>query len=231
MVAAQPLFEPDKTNNGYLLAREMNQKMETDISKSAVFRSIVLTGGPCGGKTTLMRELRIEYPGNNRWLMVPEAAPLLFHAGLDGKTKHFQRSVVSLQIALENACAIGAKPGKIILCHRGTLDPLAYWLYNGWSEKEFFDYIGMTRSQHYQRYFGVIHLQTTAFGVEDSYRTWPDAHRTETPEQAAEIDRLLSRAWNNHPRYVMVSHDDPGWDAKSRFARDILNEWLNLVND
>jgi len=205
--------------------------METGGSKSASFRSIVLTGGPCGGKTTLMRELRTKYQGNNHWLMVPEAAPLLFQDGLTGKTKHFQRSVVSLQIGLENACATASRPGDILLCHRGTLDPLAYWLYNGWGENEFFDYTGMTRGQHHQRYFGVIHLQTTAIGVEDRYRNWPDAHRTETPEQAAEIDRLLCRAWNSHPRYVMVSNDDLGWDAKSRFVRHILSEWFYVVND
>lgn len=37
--------------------------------------TIVLTGGPGGGKSTLMRELRAEDPYARRWLLVPEAAP------------------------------------------------------------------------------------------------------------------------------------------------------------
>ena len=200
--------------------------MEAAVIKSGAFPSIVLTGGPCGGKTTLMRDLRNEDLGSNRWLMVPEAAPLLFQAGLDGKLKHFQRSVVGLQIALENACATAAKPGQILLCHRGTLDPLAYWLRNGWNEDEFFDCTGMTRGQHHQRYFGVIHLQTTAIGAEESYSNWPYAHRPESVEQSAEIDRLLHRAWSGHPRYFVVLNDKVDWEAKSHIVREILKGWF-----
>jgi hypothetical protein len=46
--------------------------------------------------------------------------------------------VVQLQIALEDACAEAAKPHQVLLCHRGTLDALAYWLRNGWDEGKFF---------------------------------------------------------------------------------------------
>ena len=59
--------------------------METSInmlSRSDAVPRLVLTGGPGGGKTTLMETLRAE---GDRWLLVPEAAPLLFRAGLDGR--------------------------------------------------------------------------------------------------------------------------------------------------
>ena len=110
----------------------------------AIAPRIVLTGGPGGGKTTLMNELRHQDPNGERWLMVPEAAPLLFQTGLNGREKSFQLAVIHLQIALENICAEAAKPGQILLCHRGTLDPLAYWLRNGWHEEEFFTYTRTT---------------------------------------------------------------------------------------
>jgi len=127
---------------------------------------VVLTGGPGGGKTTFMHELRAEDPYARRWLLVPEAAPLLFQAGLSAREKGFQRTVVRLQITLEDACAEAAAPGLVLICHRGTLDPLAYWLRNGWPEAEFFALTQMMRAEHFRRYTGVIQLQTAAIGAE-----------------------------------------------------------------
>ena len=191
----------------------------------------MLTGGPGGGKTELMRELRADDPYAERWILVPEAAPLLFQAGLDGREKRFQWAVVQLQIALEESCAKSACPEQVLICHRGTLDPLAYWLRNGWDESEFFECTAMSRDEHYRRYFGVIHLQTAAIGAEAHYRRWPDAHRPETLAQAAEIDRLCVHAWRGHPRYVLIDNADRDWLEKARAARSVLTRWLVSANE
>jgi hypothetical protein len=187
---------------------------------------IVLTGGPGGGKTELMHELRADDPHAKRWILVPEAAPLLFQTGLDGRAKRFQWAVVQLQMALEEICAKSARPGQVLICHRGTLDPLAYWLRNGWDESEFFEYTAMSRNKHYRRYFGVIHLQTAAIGAEAHYRRWPDAHRPETIAQAVEIDHLCNQVWRRHPRYVLIENINRDWVDKARDARDVLTRWL-----
>ncbi|MGH9834956.1 MAG: ATP/GTP-binding protein [Blastocatellia bacterium] len=192
---------------------------------------IVLTGGPCGGKTTLLRELRAADPRGERWLLVPEAAPLLFQAGLDGRRRSFQQAVVKLQIALEESCAEAAHSQQVLLCHRGTLDALAYWVRNGWDEGEFFAATGMSREEHYRRCLGVIHLQTVAIGAEGCYRRWPEAHRPETVEQAAEIDRLCARAWGGHPRYELTDNSGKDWLAKSRIALEKLTRWLALPSE
>lgn len=187
---------------------------------------IVLTGGPGGGKTTLMNELRAEDPCAERWLFVPEAAPLLFRSGLNGREKSFQRAVVNLQMAMEEICAEAAKPGQALICHRGTLDPLAYWLRNGWDEQEFFTFTGMSREDHFNRYNGVIHLQTAAIGAEAYYKRWPDAHRPESIEQAAETDKLCARAWGGHPNYCFINNTDRDWYSKSQAAHELLVGWL-----
>lgn len=189
---------------------------------------IVLTGGPGGGKTTLMRELRAAGPHRGHWLFVPEAAPLLFQVGLDGREQCFQRAVVRLQMALEEICAETASADQILLCHRGTLDPLAYWLRNGWAEHDFFTYTETTRDEHFHRYWGVIHLQTAALGAEAHYPRWPDAHRPETLAQAAETDHLCARAWRDHPRYVLIDNIGRDWPAKAQAARDFLQQWVEL---
>ena len=193
--------------------------------------AIVLTGGPCGGKTTLMGELRAEDPHAQRWIMVPEAAPLLFQAGLDGRRKEFQKAVVRLQIAQEDACAEAARPGQVLLCHRGTLDPLAYWLRNGRDETEFFALIKRSCADQLQHYAGVIRLQTAAIGAEAFYRRWPDAHRLETVAQAAEIDRLCGRVWSKHRHYVVIENDGRDWRNKSLAAQTVLAQWLALDNE
>lgn len=178
-----------------------------------------------------MRILRAEDPHAKRWLLVSEAAPLLFRAGLNAREKSFQRAVVRLQMVLEEVCAEVAGPGQVLVCHRGTLDPLAYWLRNGWDESEFFALTDTSCEEHLRRYFGVIHLQTAAIGAEAFYRCWPDTHRPETIEQAAEIDRLCAYAWSGHPCYVPIDNTGRGWPDKVRAARDLLARWLSQAND
>jgi hypothetical protein len=184
--------------------------------------SIVLTGGPCGGKTTLMRELRAKYPDAQYWLFVPESALLLFSSGLTGSEKSFQRAVVHLQIALEDTIAHAASANQVLLCHRGTLDALAYWLRNGWDEDEFFAYVGLSREHLFRRYYSVIHLQTAAIGAVNYYKRWPDAHRPETIEQAAETDWLCAHVWKQHPHYNLVNNEECDWTTKSRLAQKLL---------
>lgn len=72
----------------------------------------------------------------------------------------------------------------------------------------------------------MIHLQTAALGALGHYRHWPDAHRAETPAQAAEIDARCAEAWQAHPGYVLIVNDTDGWPGKARAARDLLDSWL-----
>lgn len=55
-------------------------------------------------------------------------------------------------MALEETCAEADRPGQVLICHRGTLDLLAYWLRNGWDEGEFFAFTNMSREERFQRY-------------------------------------------------------------------------------
>jgi hypothetical protein len=136
--------------------------------------------------------------------------------------------MVETQRALEEALARTLEPDdpRFVLCHRGTLDPLAYWLDRGWSEDAFFAYTDTTRAGHYRRYEAVIHLVTAADGAEAHYQRWPDAHRPETIEQAVCLDRLLEQAWGGHPNYHRLDNEGRDWAAKSAVAREILAELL-----
>jgi hypothetical protein len=170
-----------------------------------------------------MRELRNEDPSSLRWVFVPEAAPLLFQAGLHGPTEEFELAVVKLQVALERACDAVARPGQILICHRGTLDALVYWLRQGWNEGSFFSLTEMTKREHLARYTAVIHLETAALGAAIHYRRWPESHRIETAEEASDIDRLCNRVWRDHYSYRIIRNDQGnGWVEKARLVHTLL---------
>lgn len=198
------------------------------VASTARCPCFVLTGGPGGGKSALMAELRAADPFAQRWLLVPEAAPLLFQAGLDAREQRFQVAVVRLQLALEAGCAQAAHPGQVLVCHRGALDALAYWRRNGWQEADFFALTATLREEYLRRYRGVIHLQTAAIGAEPHYRRVPEAHRPETPAQAAQIDALCAAAWRAHPGYVLIANEGRDWSVKARAAHDLLDSWLSI---
>jgi hypothetical protein len=187
-------------------------------------RAAVLTGGPGGGKTALIRELAADPAWRGRLLALPESIAVAGQTGVSPREPLFQRLMVEVQRGMEDAVAraLGLDDRRIVLCHRGTLDPLAYWLDRGWPEEEFFAFTSTTRAEHYGRYAVVIHLVTAADGAVEHYRRWPDAHRPELPEDAIRLDRLLERVWSGHPHYHRVDNTGRDWLAKAAEARAIL---------
>ena len=191
---------------------------------------IVLTGGPGGGKTTLIEELAHDPAWRGRFLALPEAIFSLGRVGISPREQLFQRLMVETQRALEEALARTLDPDdpRFILCHRGTLDPLAYWLDRGWAEEEFYSFTRTRREDHYRRYKAVIHLVTAADGAAAHYARWPDAHRPETIDHAVRLDRLLQEAWSGHPNYVYLDNVGRDWAQKSQEARQILDNLLGI---
>lgn len=189
---------------------------------------IVLTGGPGGGKTTIVSELSQDASWRGRFLAMPEAIYAVGQMGISHRQQLFQRLMVETQRAQEDALCrtLGAGDSRFVLCHRCTLDPLAYWLDRGWPEEDFFSFTRTNRGDHYRRYAAVIHLVTAADGASEHYRRWPNAHRSETPEHAIRLDRLLFGVWGDHPRFFYVDNVDRDWESKSRKVREILAEWL-----
>jgi hypothetical protein len=185
---------------------------------------IIFTGGPGGGKTALIDELSHDPAWAGRFAALPEAIFTLRHVGIPLREKLFQRVMVCMQMAMEDALdrALGSDDPRSIFCHRGSLDPLAYWLDQSWPEKEFFEFTGISREDHYRRYAAVIHLVTAADGAHEHYTSWPDGHRSEHFVDAIRLDRLLHQIWHDHPNYHRISNDGIDWPTKSRTARAIL---------
>ena len=179
---------------------------------------IVITGGPCGGKTTCMSRLVEEFTARGfRVYVIPEVPSILLGAGVDlGALDRdgflsFERNLIGLQLSMEETFIdLGRRSSEpcIILCDRGTMDPSAYvdatmWQAildsEGWSEN----------TLCHERYDAVIHLVTAAIGAEQFYTTENNAVRLETPAQAADLDRKVEAAWANHRnRHIIDNRTD-----------------------
>lgn len=183
---------------------------------------IVLSGGPCGGKTTSLRTVSqaLEDVGWDVYV-VPEVPTLITQAGavypgVDGGAEllAFESALLRLQLQFEDGLkgvAVTTGRPSVLLCDRGAMDPSAYmpretWLAicadNGWDEAMFFD-----------RYSFVVHLVTAADGAAEFYTLSNNTARTETVEEACRQDRLVREAWSKHPRHVVVDNTT-GFDAK-----------------
>lgn len=175
---------------------------------------IALTGGPCGGKTTLFDAMRAIDGLRVRFAELPEAISVLgrSRAGMDFAL--FERIMVEVQASLEFSFDECLPEGIVVVAHRGTLDPLAYWRAAGLEERNFFSVTGTSREEHYERYCAVLHLQSVAVGAREHYRRYPDAHRGETADEAARLDELLAEAWSAHPNYVFIGNGPGGWPEK-----------------
>jgi hypothetical protein len=145
------------------------------------------------------------------------------------REKLFQKVLVHLQMALEDGMqrALEGEPPTMILCHRGSLDPLAFCRLRGWTEQEFFQYTGTSSADHLRRYTAVLHLVTAADGAAWAYRRGPEFNRPESPEDALMLDHSLQEAWFAHPRYYRLDNEGKDWQAKSSLAKRFLAEVYN----
>lgn len=178
-------------------------------------KKIVLTGGPCGGKTTALAKLSERLEGfGYRVLCVPEAATMLFKAGMsfegmgDSQVLMLQKTMLETNLRLEQSFDDIAKmyPEKtVILCDRGTIDVKAFCPPVLW--QALLDMIHESEGSLMDRYDAVIHMVTAAIGAEAFYTLENNSARTETPEQAARIDKSVQDAWVGHPHMRVVGNE------------------------
>lgn len=196
--------------------------------KSNNLKRIVITGGPSGGKTTLLELIQKQYV--EHVAIAPEAASMLLRGGFarpktDAERIHTQRAIFSLQRELEAKalaqCAElqGLCESKITLfCDRGSMDGAAYW---PGTMESFVAEMGTSISSEYGRYSMVLHLQAAEEGR--GYST--NEIRTESASEAALLDLLIARCWGAHPNYVFIPNGE-SFIVKLNEAFKMLERYL-----
>lgn len=189
---------------------------------------IVITGGPCGGKSKSLGRIKEVFSARGYTVLtIAETATELIRGGIApwtcGTSADFQRMLFLLQIEKEKCYEAAARtmPQEkfLIVCDRGTFDGIAYVPKTVLTET--LSSLGKTEREVLCSYGAVFHLTTAAKGAEAHYTTANNAARTETPAEAAELDDRVLTAWSEHP-YRRVIDNSTDFEGKlARLVREI----------
>lgn len=201
-------------------------------------KRIVLTGGPCAGKTTALAKITEHFTKHGyKVFTVPEVPTMVTQAGwnymTDNKAFYYEGELVilELQLKLEDAIQRMAETlldeqPCLIICDRGTMDISAYISPEMW--QELVSRVGYTTVQLRERYDAVLHLVTAADGAEKYYTTANNAQRYEQANKeglklARELDKKTLAAWSGHSHLRVI---DNSTDFENK-----LNRVLQGISD
>ena len=195
-------------------------------------KNIVLTGGPCGGKSSSIVEVKesLEKRGYKVYIL-DESATRLIHKGLipfgenaNISMYNFQKVIMLYQIYREELLKSKARLHKnsVILYDRGTIDNKTYLNPEDWQKllKE----LHLNEEKLLNRYDLVCHLVSLADDRKDLYeeeKTNNDA-RSETVEEASERDYLTLSNWSKHPNFKIFDNSTSFQEKKDRVKKSIF---------
>jgi len=196
-----------------------------------MIKKIVITGGPCAGKTTALSWIdQIFSDKGYRVIFVPEASTLLKMNGITPwNFKDYQRYQMKTHFNLEETAMMAAQEFKdekvLIVCDRGVLDDKAYFK----TEKEYQDMLadfGRNETQLRDSYDAVFHLITAADGAESYYTLENNKIRDESVPQAIATDNRTINAWIGHP-YLKIVDNRGNFEEKLRHLINEISIFLN----
>lgn len=203
---------------------------------------IVLSGGPCSGKSVgknILTQL-LEARGYHVFTVFEAATSLIvngIHPSSNISMDDFQEFIIDMQLSTEKIFEEVVKyhnPDKVIIFYdRGIMDGAAYV-----ERKAFIQLLekkGLTLADVMGRYDAVFHLVTAADGAEEFY-SWNDPSkedtgnneaRRESPEEARMKDRLTLNAWIGHHHLRVF---DNSTDFKGKIDR-VIKEVFALLGE
>ncbi len=186
-------------------------------------KKIVITGGPCAGKTTAMSWIQNAFTQfGYTVLFVPETATEFITGGVApwtcGSNLDYQKCQVKLQIEKEKLFEQAARSMKadkiLIVCDRGVLDNKAYMTPAEFSAV--MDFVQSNEVELRDNYDAVFHLLTAAKGAKAFYTTENNSARIESIEEAIALDNKIVAAWTGHPHFRVI---DNATDFENKMKR------------
>jgi len=205
-------------------------QVKDPIPPTKRIHKLVLTGGPCGGKTTGQAHLATFFESLGwKVFRVPETATVLMSGGIsfgelnEEQILDFQEHLVATMMALEDtyfSMAEKCSQNVLIIADRGTMDASAFISREAW--EKILNKLGLEDIEiSDNRYNHIVHMQSAAIGAEKFYTTEDHAARFEGIELARERDNRAMEAWRDHP-YVDIIDNRSDFDSK-------INRLIDLV--
>ena len=201
---------------------------------------IVLTGGPCAGKTTTITKLE-EHLNERGYhvLTLNECATEMIKAGIrpfgDNKATvyDFENEILNLQLYKEKRYLdfldkYSDDTKIVILCDRGAVDIKAYL-----GEV---DYNRMLEENHLNnddllnQYDLVIHMITVAAETENKYSNASNKARFEEAKEAIDLDKRTNEAWSKH-KILKVAPVCNLLEEKINIVIDYVDELLDSIEN
>ena len=189
---------------------------------------IVITGGPCAGKTTALSWIQNAFIEKGyAVLFVPETATELISGGVAPWTcrtnADYQNCQMRMQLEKEKVYEQAARAMKqdkvLIVCDRGELDNKVYM-----DEDTFESVLRTVNASEVElrdQYDAVFHLVTAAKGAEEFYTTANNEARIETAEEAAAMDDKFIAAWTGHPHFRVIDNSTDFTNKMRRLLAEI----------
>ena len=200
--------------------------------------SIVLTGGPCAGKTTTISSVKedLENMGYHV-LLLNECATELINGGIRPFGDNaipvfdFQNEILNLQLYKEKRYLdiIKKLPDDtkcIILSDRGIMDSKAYL-----GEEMFtklLDLNNLKENDLGHEYDLVIHMVTVATDIKNKYNKTTNTARFEDADEAIDLDKRTSDAWSRHSNVKVIEATEI-IDQKIEKVKTIIDEYLENI--
>lgn len=201
---------------------------------------VVLTGGPCGGKTTGMASIFSFFESLGwRVFTVPESATIMLglrirFAQLTPEAAYdFQKDILKTMLQIEEAAVRQAAHVKdrhvLILFDRGAMDPSAYMPRDQWLK--LLNEVGVDEFDLLNnRYNQVVHMVTAADGAERFYTVANNATRSEGIAEAKKTDENTRNVWLGHPYFDIIDNSDvKGFEDKVLKAVQAVADRCGIV--
>lgn len=194
-------------------------------------KRIVLTGGPCSGKSTFIEMATDIFSKKGYRVFVDhESATDLITGGISPASMgmyQFQKYCIGLQKKKEELFLMAAeeidKDKVLIFYDRALLDNKGYVTPEKFSE--ILRDLDIDEMSICDRYDLVLHLTTTAMNNVQFYSFINNAARYESVDEARRIDNTILDSWSVHPNRIVIK-DEISFENKISKAIKAIGEYV-----